>query len=82
MANIIKEHMAHKDEARLLLKQVYNTDADIKVDKENKKLIVRIHKLTYWKDDAILGKLCDQLNLSQTIFSGTEYTLFYKSGSS
>jgi len=32
--------MAHKDESRVLLKQIYKTDADLMVDEQNQTLIV------------------------------------------
>ena len=31
LSNIIKQYMTHKDESRLLLKQIYKTDADFKI---------------------------------------------------
>ena len=82
MANIIRPHMSHKDEARLLLKQVYNTDASLEVDKVNKILNVNIHRLTHWKDDVVIEKLCDVLNQTKTKFPDTDLILFYKLGSS
>ncbi len=82
MANIIRPHMSHKDEARLLLKQVYNTDASLEVDKVNKILNVNIHHLTHWKDDVVIEKLCDVLNQTKTKFPDTDLILFYKLGSS
>lgn len=78
MSNIIKEHMSHKDESRLLLKQIYKADANIKVDEKNKKLIVEIHRLAYWKDDKILEKLCQIMNETQTKFPDTKLKLFFK----
>lgn len=72
MANLIKQHMAHPDEARTLLKQVYTTDANIIIDYENKILTVEIHHLTYWKDDEIVQKLCDDLNETKSVFPGTD----------
>lgn len=78
MSNIIKQDMSHEDESRLLLKQIYKTDANIKVDKENKKLIVEIHRLAYRKDDKILEKLCQTMNETQMQFPDTKLTLFYK----
>ena len=78
MSNIIKQYMPHEDESRLLLKQIYKTDANIKVDKENKRLIVEIHRLTHWKDDKILEKLCEVMNETQIQFPDTNLTLFYK----
>ena len=78
MSNLIKQHMSHEDESRLLLKQIYKTDANIIVDKENKQLVVEIHRLAYWKDDRVLEKLCHFLNETQTSFPDTKLTLFYK----
>lgn len=80
MANIIKQYMGHKDEARILLKQIYKTDSDLVVDAQNKKLIVKIHPLAHHKDDRILEKLCEQLNQTQTLFPDTNLTLVYKLG--
>ena len=78
LSNIIKQYMSHKDESRLLLKQIYKTDANLKVDSENKRLIVEIHRLTHWKDDVILKKLCSLMNETQTKFPNSNLTLFYK----
>lgn len=78
MANIIKKHMSHTNEARKILQQIYKSDANLWVDKDNNKLIVELHKLSYWKDDKIVQKLCDELNLSETIFPGSDLTIFYK----
>jgi hypothetical protein len=82
MSNIIKPYMSHDDESRLLLKQIYKTDANIRVDKKSKMLIVEIHRLAYRKDDKILEKLCQVMNETQMQFPGTNLTLFYKTVSS
>lgn len=78
LANIIKEYMSHKDQTRLLLKQIYKTDANLIVDQENQKLIVQIHRLAHWKDDAVLEKLCELLNETKTKFPDSNLILFYK----
>ncbi|HCW92524.1 MAG TPA: hypothetical protein DHM44_02465 [Flexistipes sinusarabici] len=78
LSNIIKQDMSHEDESRLLLKQVYKTDANIKVDQENKRLVVEIHRLAYRKDDKILEKLCHHMNETQMQFPDAELTLYYK----
>lgn len=78
LSNIIKPHMSHKDESRLLLKQIYKTDANLIVDKENQKLIVEIHRLAHWKDDAVIEKLCTEMNDTETKFPDSNLTLFYK----
>ncbi len=78
LSNSIKEYMAHSDESRLLLKQIYKTDANLEVDKENKKLVVEIHRLAHWKDDKVLEQLCNQMNQTETKFPETNLVLFYK----
>jgi len=78
MANMIKKDMANPDHARVLLKQIYSSDADIKPDYEKRILTVALHRLNTWKDDEIAQKLCDQLNLTETIFPGTNLVIFYK----
>lgn len=78
MVNIIRKHMSHPKEARKLLQQLYKTDANLKVDKNNNILTVELHHMNYWKDDKIIQKLCEEINLTETKFPGTNLTLFYK----
>jgi hypothetical protein len=82
LSNIAKEYMAHKDESRLLLKQIYQTDANLIVDKEKQLLIVEIHTLSHWKDDIVLEKLCQIMNETETKFPDSNLTLFYRTVSS
>ena len=70
--------MAHKDESRLLLKQLYKTDANIIVDKEKQQLLIEVHRLAHWKDDRVIEKLCQMMNDTKTKFPDTNLTLFYK----
>jgi hypothetical protein len=60
------------------LKQLYKTDANISVDKENKRLVIEIHRLAYWKDDKIVKKLYQLINEPQMKFPDSELTLYYK----
>ena len=78
LSNMAKEYMSHKDESRLLLKQIYKTDANLIVDSENQKLIVEIHRLAHWKDDVVLEKLCNAMNDTETKFPDSNLTLNYK----
>jgi hypothetical protein len=75
MANIIKPVMAHPDQARTLLKQVYQSDANILIDNKNKTITVEIHRLNYKKDDLIIEELCATLNESHTLFPDTDLIL-------
>jgi len=78
LSNMAKEYMSHKDESRILLKQIYKTDANLIVDEVNQKLIVEIHSLAHWKDDVVLEKLCIAMNNTETKFPDSNLTLNYK----
>jgi len=78
MANLIKKDMSNPDHARVLLKQIYSSDANIKPDYEKKTLTIELHRLNTWRDDEIVQKLCDELNLTETIFPDTDLVVFYK----
>ncbi len=82
LSNMAKEYMSHKDESRILLKQIYKTDANLIVDEVNQKLIVEIHSLAHWKDDVVLEKLCVAMNNTETKFPDSDLILNYKMVSS
>lgn len=78
MSNIIKKKMSNPEHSRVLLKQIYSSDANLIADYENKKLIVELHRMNTWKEDEILQFLCDELNHTETVFPETDLILFYK----
>ena len=51
------------------IREVYQSTADIKPDKENKKLWVYLHKLNHWKDDKVIDRKSTRLNSSHTDIS-------------
>jgi hypothetical protein len=78
MANIIKKKMTNPEHARVLLKQIYSSDANLKPDYQKKILTVELHRLNTWQADKIVEFLCEELNQTETVFPGTDLTLFYK----
>ena len=68
LANLIKRKMAVPERARSLIRTIYQSDADIKVDNENKIIHVNIHRSNHWADDQVIDFLCKQLNQTQTVF--------------
>jgi hypothetical protein len=64
-------------QARSLIRKIYQSDADIKVDKDNKILHVKIHRSNHWADDKVTDFLCQQLNRTQTIFPDSNLTLCF-----
>ena len=77
MANILRDSMLKKDEARTLVRQIFMTDADIEPDEENGILRVKIHNMTNPRNNRYVQKLCEVLNASETVFPGTNLRLIY-----
>ena len=70
--------MSSPDQARSLMRKLYTIDADIETDEINNRLIVKVHLTNHWADDKILKYLCDKLNETETVFTATNLTCFYK----
>ncbi len=82
MASLLREHIARSDDARALLRQIYQTEADLTPDLTTNTLTVRLHHLTQAAHDQAIDLLLADLNATQTIFPGTGLTLVFKLGSS
>ena len=81
MASIVREKMSRPDDARALLRQIYNTEVDLIPDPQAGTLTVRLHHLTQVAHDEILRHLCDELNETQTVFPDTQLRVVYQVGS-
>ncbi|PYT23927.1 MAG: hypothetical protein DMG57_30480 [Acidobacteria bacterium] len=83
MASLLREHMARgADDARALLRQIFQTEADLTPDLAANTLTVRLHHLTQAVHDQSIEHLLTDLNATQTVFPGTQLTLVFKLGSS
>lgn len=82
MAHVLKENLARTDDSRVLLRQLYNTEVDLKPDSVTKTLTIQLHHLTTHTHDESIQHLCDELTATETIFPGTDFKLIYKLGSS
>ena len=78
MAYIVREKISHIDEARSIVRAVYNTEADIVPNENEDTLTVRLHHSANRSGDKILISLCDELNATRTIFPGTNLRLVYE----
>jgi septal ring factor EnvC (AmiA/AmiB activator) len=82
MASLLSEQMARGgDDARALLRQIFQTDADLTPDLAANTLTVRLHHLTQAAHDRAIEKLLEDLNATQTAFPGTQLTMVFKLGS-
>ena len=82
MASILRDELNRADDARALLRQIYDTEADLIPDLQAKTLTVQLHHLTQAAHDQAVRHLCDQLNATETIFPDTDLKLVYKLGAS
>jgi hypothetical protein len=78
MAQIARQKMTRHDDARSLLRAVYNTEADRVPDLEAKTLTIRLHPLANTSSDQAVRHLCHEFNSTETVFPGTELRLKYE----
>jgi hypothetical protein len=82
MASVLREHLARgADDARALLRQIFQSDADLTPDLAANTLTIGLHHLTQAAHDKAIQQLLADLNATQTIFPGTTLTLVFKLGS-
>jgi hypothetical protein len=82
LASLLREHLARIDDARALVRQIFETEADLIPDLNANILTVRLHHLTQAAHDQAVEQLLAELNATQTVFPGTHLTLNFKIGSS
>jgi hypothetical protein len=79
MSHILREQMKRPDDARALLRGIYETNADIYPDEEKGTLTIKLHHLANHCSDETLYHLCAELNETRTQFPGTNLRLVYES---
>lgn len=78
LAETLKEFLEDKEDARMLIKRICTSQADLIPDKQNKTLTVRLHHQACKSQDFAIEKLCAELNDTQTVFQGTDMRLVYE----
>jgi hypothetical protein len=81
LASLLREHLARPDDARALLRQIFNNEVDLVPDSAANTLTVRLHHLAQAAHDQAIAKLCSALNETQTVFPGTNFKLIFEIGS-
>ena len=78
MASLVRPHLAHRDEARALVREICRTPADIVPDEQAQTLTIRLHHLTNPLSNRAAQALADQLNATETLYPGTHLRLRYE----
>ena len=77
MAQIVREPLKRQDDARALLRCVYETTVDLTPNLEQKTLTVSLHPLASQLQDAAVRHLCAELNQTETLFPRTDLRMVY-----
>ena len=80
MANLLRDPSVDVAQARVVLQNLYVTEADILPDTTNKRLVVRVHGGSRPVVNRKLVKLFEQLNNADICYPGTELQLHYELG--
>jgi len=82
MASLLRDKLSREEDARALLRQIYDTEVDLIPDLPSNTLTVRLHHFAQAAHDEAVRCLCNELNATETVFPGTELKLVYQLGSS
>ena len=78
LACLAREKLAREDDARSLVRQVFNSAVDLCPNLAEKTLTVRLHRLSTAAHDAVLEPLCTELTTTETVYPGTDLRLVFE----
>jgi hypothetical protein len=67
-----------KNEKRMLIKQLFNTPADLIPSMDQKTLMIKLASLSAPRYNEAIDQLCTELNQSETIFPGTDLRMIFE----
>jgi len=80
MVNTLIEKLSRWDfnEARAIIRGIYQSSADFEIDEEAKTFTVKLHHQAINKYDEAIRYLCEELTETQTLYPNTDLKLIYK----
>lgn len=78
LVQIVREKLQREEDARALVRQIFESAVDISPDQEKKTLTVAFHRLSTQAHDEVLKHLCAELAAAETLFPGTELRLNFQ----
>jgi prepilin-type processing-associated H-X9-DG protein len=75
---LAREKLARSDDARALVRQVFESSVDLCPNLQLQTLTVRLHRLSSGIHDVALEHLCAELTATETIYPGTELRLVFE----
>lgn len=71
-------YTSNKKDGRMILKEIFKSDADIIPDYKNRTLTVRLHSLSNNRFNQVAAKICEILNHTKTPYPNTNLILNYQ----
>ncbi len=78
LVQVVRETLRRWDDARALVRQVFESAVDLRPDQANKTLTVRLHRCATIVQDQTLQHLCEELTATETVYPGTDLRLVYE----
>jgi len=75
---LAREELSRSEDARSLIRQLFESAVDLCPNPEQKTLTVRLHRLSSAIHDAVLEHLCAELTATETIYPGTDLRLVFE----
>jgi len=72
---LAREKLSRPEDARSLIRQVFESAIDLHPNVPEKTLTVRLHRLSSGIHDEVLEHLCNELTATETVYPGTELRL-------
>jgi len=70
--------LQRKNEKRMLIKQLFNTPADLIPSEKEKTLTIKLASLSALRYNEAITQLCTFLNQTETIFPGTDLRMIFE----
>ena len=78
LVQIVREKLRRWDDARALVRQVFQSAVDLRPDPQNQTLTIRLHRLSTAAHDEALCHLCEELTATETVYPGTALKMIYE----
>ena len=74
---LAREKLSRPDDARALIRQIFESAVDLCPNLVEKTLTVRLHRLSSGAHDEVLNHICAELTATETRYPGTELRLIF-----
>ncbi len=78
LMSILRSHLAKKDDARALIRELFVSSADIIPNDKEKTLTIRVHHMTSQAHNKAVQKLFNELNALQFRYPEVNYRMIYE----